>query len=247
MAAIVNIAINAVRRAGAHILRERDRLQDNLDIACLQDILQQTQEVMHEIILKANPYHHIVGSTETKEADVQWHIEVSGLENFARKIPHFAIVIVIEEKAKVLHTVVYDPYCDEIFVASLGNGAKCNQARLRVNSRLSFDNSIIGNYCLQAGQLNVSSTTQDIHFYNQGCDILAMAYVAAGRFDAFVGNNMTWAEVAAGALLIKEAGGLVADLQGGHQYLQQGELVACYSKIFKLLLQMLLKSEETSC
>jgi myo-inositol-1(or 4)-monophosphatase len=240
MHAIVNIAIRAVRKVGAYVMTERDRLQHQFDATRLAQLQEQVMQMMAEIILGANQNHGVVGfnyaSEENAASDIVWQIEiVSGAENLLRGIPHFAIVVVISEKKKVKHTVVFDPHTDEIFSATVGGGAKCNSTRLRMNSQTSLAGLIINDTRLQKGF--VSSYGDNVNLYQQGCPALAMAYLAADRFNGFVGTSLSKIELLAGTLLIQEAGGLVSDFSGGYDYVSKGELIAAHPKLFKLLAQ----------
>ena len=241
MHAIVNIAIRAVRKVGAYMMSERDRLQHQFDATRLAQLQEQVMQMMG-----ANQDHGIIGfnysSEEQFKSDILWQIEiVSGAENLLRGIPHFAIVVVISEKKKVKHTVVFDPHSDEIFSATAGGGAKCNSARLRISSQSSLEGLIINDTRLQMGAS--FSYGAKVNLYQQGCPALAMAYLAADRFNGFVGTQLSKIELLAGVLLIQEAGGLVSDFSGGHEYVEKAELVASHPKLFKQLAQALKTKE----
>jgi myo-inositol-1(or 4)-monophosphatase len=250
MLAILNIAINAARKGGALLVRERERLGTQCTAEHLAYLQQQAGVLMEEIIHKSQPEHTIImahGEQPETKSDIVWHIEVvSGLENLSRHIPHYAIVIVIDERNKPRHTLVYDPNCEEIYTASVGGGAKCNNYRIRVNSEKTTKGCLIATSTLQANQLKDDSVLKDLNndgatFYNQGCAALSLAYVAAGRLDSFYGIGLSRTENAAGALLIKEAGGLVGDLQGGPGHLDTGELLGADAKLFKILVKQFIK------
>ena len=244
MQAILNIATRAARKAGAYVLRERDRLETPCNIELLAAIQQQAEFFMTEIIEKAYPDHGIVTastSASDKTYDTTWYIEiVSGLENLVRQIPHYAIAIVIEEHSKPKYTLVFDPNCDEIFTASIGGGAKCNNHKIRVSNMSALHAAVFSTSTLQAGQLDHFQSLNELNdegcaIYNQGCSMLSLAYVAAGRIAGFFGGALSNTVINAAVLLIKEAGGLSVDLQGGLECTKKGELLCANPKLLKLL------------
>lgn len=248
MQAILNIAIRGVRKAGAYLLRERERLETNVGADKIKTLQGQAETIMKEVIEKAYPDHAIVAaSTALPETlpDTVWYVEVvSGFENLLRNIPHYAFVISIEEKGKVKYSLIYNPHTDEIFTAAAGGGAQCNSYKIRMQPNRSMDEAIFASSMLQAGQLKNAQLLADLNntgaaFYNQGCSALSLASVAAGRIDGFFGKALSKTVLNAGVLLIKESGGLVADFSGGLDILQKGELVASTSVLFKALLKEL--------
>lgn len=248
MQAILNIAIRGVRKAGAYLLRERDHLGTACTEAKILSLQQQAELIIKEHISKAYPDHNLIASHNDlpeKLADTVWYIEVvSGYENLLRNIPHYSFVISIEEKSKVKYSLIYDPHSDEIFTAAAGGGAQCNSSKLRVTQCKNFNDAIVATTTLQSGSLKTAEHVVELNakgaaLYNQGCSALNLAYVAAGRIDAFYGSGLSQTVLNAGVLLIKESGGLVADLTGAVNFAAKGELLAANSKLLKLLVQLL--------
>ena len=147
-----------------------------------------------------------VGSIENKDKDNIWIIDpIDGTTNFLHGIPHFAICIALESKKEIISGLIYDPIKDEMFYAEKNKGAYLNNQRLRVSNRNLIDECLF------------SSNHEGVKFSNlnmrySGCAALDLAYVASGRLDGFFHNKINIWDVAAGALLVKEAGGIVNDL-----------------------------------
>ena len=147
-----------------------------------------------------------VGKIENKDKDNVWLIDpIDGTTNFLHGIPHFAICIALESKKKVISGLIYDPIKDEMFYAEKNKGAYLNNQRLRVSNKNKIDECLF------------SSNHEGVKFSNlnmrySGCAALDLAYVASGRLDGFFHNKINIWDVAAGALLVEEAGGIVNDL-----------------------------------
>ena len=147
-----------------------------------------------------------IGKIENKDSENVWIIDpIDGTTNFLHGIPHFAICIALESKKEVISGLIYDPIKDEMFYAEKSKGAYLNNQRLRVSNKNSLDECLF------------SSNQEGIKFSNlnmrcSGCAALDLAYVASGRLDGFFHNKINLWDIAAGALLVEEAGGIVNDL-----------------------------------
>jgi len=147
-----------------------------------------------------------VGSIENKDKDNIWIIDpIDGTTNFLHGIPHFAICLALESKKEIISGLIYDPIKDEMFYAEKNKGAYLNNQRLRVSKKNLIDECLF------------SSNHEGVKFSNlnmrySGCAALDLAYVASGRLDGFFHNKINIWDVAAGALLVEEAGGIVNDL-----------------------------------
>ena len=147
-----------------------------------------------------------VGSIQNKDKDNIWIIDpIDGTTNFLHGIPHFAICIALESKKEIISGLIYDPIKDEMFYAEKNKGAYLNNQRLRVSNKNLIDECLF------------SSNHEGVKFSNlnmrySGCAALDLAYVASGRLDGFFHNKINIWDVAAGALLVEEAGGIVNDL-----------------------------------
>lgn len=259
MQPMINIALNAARKAGRIIMRASEDI-DRLDIEekgkndFVSEVDRQAEKEIIFHLRKAYPDHAIKGeeggSLEGNDegAEYEWVIDpLDGTTNFLRGIPHYAISIACKHKGRLEHALIYDPVREETFSASRGRGAQLNGKRLRVSKLKDLDGALIGTgipfRSTQAGHLpayiksleDVASKTAGVR--RAGAASLDLAYVAAGRLDGFWEIGLQEWDIAAGALIVLEAGGLVGDFQGGNSYLESGNVVAAGPKVFKSLLQ----------
>ncbi|AUX86094.1 inositol monophosphatase family protein [Acinetobacter tandoii] len=186
------------------------------------------------------------------DADWCWIIDpLDGTLNFINGVPHFCISIAVQHKGITQHGVIYDPVKDELFSASRGRGAMMNQRRIRVNVKDSLENTFMSvghayrakrngeviSYAKNhfASLLNV--TEAGAQYRRTGSAALDLAYVAAGRFDAYFELGLKPWDIAAGELIVKEAGGTVVDARGGSDSMENGQVLACSMKMLKPLMQ----------
>lgn len=252
----LNIAIEAARTAGNIIVRAVERL-DTVKASEKQpndfvtEVDKRVEQEIISIIRKAYPRHGILAeeSGEQKGNDYQWIIDpIDGTRNFIHGFPHFAVSIALAYKNKIEHGVIYDPIRQELFTASRGKGARLNDRRIRVASRKLF------NECLLATGFTFrhSERSHSMHrriwqailpacgdIRRAGAATLDLAYVACGRLDGFWEFGLKPWDIAAGILLIKEAGGIVSDPQGGEDYLKTGNIVTANPTITKQLLKLI--------
>ncbi len=261
MEPMINIALRAARKAGDLIARASERLDiihieeknvndfvTDIDKAAEKEIIYQLQ--------KAFPEHNILGeeSGETtgknNQSDYQWIIDpLDGTTNFIRGIPHYCVSIGCKYQGKLEHAIVLDPIRQEEFTASRGRGAFLNGRRIRVSKALSLDGALLGTGLpFRAEQQEAVKEYMEIlqelsmktaGIRRAGAAALDLAYVAAGRFDGFWEYGLKEWDIAAGALLIQEAGGLVGDFSGGHNFMKTGNIIAGSPKCFKALLQII--------
>lgn len=258
MQPMLNIALRAARSAGELIFRSIERLdviaineKDAKDY--VTEVDRAAEETIIQALRKAYPNHGILGEEGTsiagtgEGADYQWIIDpLDGTTNFIRGVPHFAVSIACKYKGRLEHAVVLDPVRQEEFTASRGRGAALNGRRLRVSNRKSLEGALLGTgFPFRDSQLDHldnylnmfrSLVGQTAGLRRAGSASLDLAYVAAGRFDAFWEFGLSEWDMAAGALLVQEAGGLVSDFTGGHDFLEKGHVVAGNTKCFKAVL-----------
>lgn len=253
---IVNIAVQAARAAGNIIIRAVDRL-DTVKVSekrpndYVTEIDQQAEREIINIIRKAHPNHSILGE-ETgelagKNQDYVWIIDpLDGTRNFIHGFPHFAVSIAISYKGKIEHGVIYDPVRQELFTATRGKGAQMNDRRIRVSKHTQLDECLLGTgfpyrHSTEYQKAYLASLQSLIPLCGDvrraGAAVLDLAYVAAGRLDGFWELKLKSWDVAAGSLMIKEAGGLVCDIHGGEDYLTSGNIVAGNPKVLKQILK----------
>ncbi|MFC5694056.1 inositol-phosphate phosphatase [Pseudomonas sp. GCM10022186] len=258
MQPMLNIALRAARSAGELIFRSIERLdvisineKDAKDYVTEVDRAAELSIV--QALRKAYPNHGILGEEggllegKGEGADYLWIIDpLDGTTNFIRGVPHYAVSIACKYKGRLEHAVVLDPVRQEEFTASRGRGAALNGRRLRVSPRKSLEGALLGTgFPFRDSQLdNLDNylgmfrtlVGQTAGIRRAGSASLDLAYVAAGRFDAFWEFGLSEWDMAAGALLVQEAGGLVSDFTGGHDFLEKGHVVAGNTKCFKAVL-----------
>lgn len=251
---IIHIATEAARAAGTIIMRAIKRL-DIIKIAekrpndLVTEIDQRVEQEIINIIQKAYPHHSILGEEygEKKGNDYQWIIDpIDGTRNFIHGFPHFAVSIAFSYKNKLEHGVIYDPVRQELFAASRGKGAHLNEHRIRVSQRKHLEECLLGTGFAYRhidkddpipGKILTSllPVTGDIR--RAGAASLDLAYVACGRLDGFWEMGLKLWDIAAGILLIKEAGGMVCNLTGGEDYLTTGNVVAGNPTVLRQLVK----------
>lgn len=245
----LNTAIKTVREAGVIMLRAQDNLsrlktakKGKNDYVTEAD--HQVETFIIETLKEAYPDHHFYGEETggSLEHDEVWIIDpIDGTNNFMRGVPYFSISVALMHKGVVKQGVVYNPMLDEMFAASRGNGAFLNQHRIRVTP-----NQLLKNAMLATGSPHKDCEALDRYvksletLYPQcsairrsGSAALDLAYVAAGRYDGFWESGLEIWDIAAGALLVKEAGGIVSDFAGGKTFLETGNIVAATPKLFE--------------
>ncbi len=261
MQPMLNMAVRAARAAGEIISQSAERV-DLVDIEAkgyndfVTKVDQTAERAILEVLQKTYPDHgflceetgHREGKGEGK--DWLWIIDpLDGTTNFIHSLPQFAVSIAVQHKGVTEHAVVLDPMRREEFSASRGRGAAMNGRRLRVTARKGLEGALIGTgFPFRPDQMdhidNFLAIFKDIAqqtagIRRPGAASLDLAYVAAGRFDGFFEFGLSPWDMAAGDLLIREAGGLVSDFVGGHNYLDSGNIVAGNPKVLKALLTTL--------
>ena len=229
------IALRAARKAGDLIVRASDdmdrvgfRTKGAADYVTDIDIAAEKEVLYH--LNKAYPEHRFLceesGLSGNEDSEYTWIIDpLDGTSNFMRGIPHYAVSIACLHRGKIEHAVVYDPVRREEFIASRGRGAQLNGHRIRVSDRKELQEALVGTgipflgHCDQHldwyTQSLAAVTSRSMGVRRAGAATLDLAYVAAGRLDGFWEMGLSEWDIAAGALLIREAGGLMTDLSGG--------------------------------
>lgn len=257
LSATLNVMVTAVRKTARQIRRdfqEVEQLQVSrkgaADFVTQADL--NAERVLREELTKARPDFGFVleegGVIAGKDADHRWHVDpIDGTTNFIHSIPHFCISVGLERAGTVIAGVIYNPVTDELYVAERGKGAYLNDKRLRVSGRRDMAEGLF------ATGLNLGARGNPALFYKQyeaitkisggvrrfGSAALDLAYVAAGRYDGFweIGLN-SW-DVAAGIVMIREAGGQVSDLSGGPDALNGDGIIAGNQELHPQLLRAL--------
>lgn len=250
---LVNIAVRAARRAGAIIVRNLGRVDAaDADRKGYNDLVsevdREAEAAIIETIHRAYPTHSILAeeSGAHGRADYLWVIDpLDGTTNFLHGFPVFSVSIAIKYKGRLEHGVVYDPLRQEIFSASQGRGAQLNDRRIRVSRCRALGDALLGTgfpfrdlqhldtYLAVFRELLTSSAG----IRRAGSAALDLAYVACGRLDGFWEFGLKEWDMAAGALLIVEAGGFVSDFEGQDRYLDAGHVVAGVDKVHAAILR----------
>lgn len=245
---ILNIAVRAARRAGKSIMHKSYRV-DQLrystkaarDYVTEVDILAEREIV--EVIHDAYPYHAIIAEEmhSKKGRGYEWIIDpLDGTTNYIHSIPQFSVSIAVRRDRFLEHAVIYCPVNEELFTASRGVGAYLNDRRIRVSSTSKMHESLLGTGFPYREADNVELWIEIFREFSQrtsgvrriGSAALDLAYVACGRFDGFWESGLKVWDIAAGALLIQESGGLISDFQGEQNHLQSGMVVAANPYLF---------------
>lgn len=244
---VVNIAVTAARQAGQIITRALSRLdtvkvvdKERYDFATEIDKL--AEAVIIKELKRAYPEHAIHGEESglSHKARYTWVIDpLDGTSNFIRGLPHFCVSIALLEDGVPQHGVIYDPVRDELFTASRGSGAFLNDRRIRVGQRNGLEGALLctGFPYRQRRRLPVQlrmvrqllEQAEDIR--RTGSAALDLSYVAAGRLDGFFEFGLLPWDMAAGILLVREAGGSCVDFDGTENYFASGNVIAANVKI----------------
>lgn len=251
---ILNIASRAARSAGAIILRGFERL-DTVQVSeksqndYVTEIDKQSEKIIIDAIRKMYPNHAILGEESGHLAgneEFVWIIDpLDGTRNFLHGFPHFCISIGFKYKNRLEHGLIYDPIRQEMFTATRGDGAQLNNRRIRVSNRINLKDTLLGTGFPFRPAADFTAYLKTLaHLMPQaggirraGSAALDLAYVAAGRMDGYWEFSLSPWDIAAGCLLILEAGGYVSDIRGGEDYLNTGDIIAGNPKIFKAILQ----------
>ena len=214
--------------------------------------------IMKKTLKKSYKNHSFLGEEfglqegNGHDADWCWIIDpLDGTLNFIHGVPHFCISLAVQHKGVTQHGVIYDPVKDELFSASRGRGAMMNQRRIRVNVKDSLENTFMGvghafrkirngevvSYAKNHFDSLLNVTEAGAQFRRSGSAALDLAYVAAGRYDAYFELGLKPWDIAAGELLVKEAGGTVVDARGGSNSMDNGQVIACSMKMLKPLMK----------
>ena len=249
------IAIRAARAAGRVLLRYAHQI-DRIPVQTKRhnDFVSEVDRQAEAAIireLRAKFPHHAILAEETGAqgtGEFEWVIDpLDGTTNYLHGFPQFSVSIALRHQGRLLCGLVYDPLREELFTAARGEGALLNERRIRVSERRSLEGALIGtgfpfrdhrHLDTYLGMFKtVVQATAGVR--RPGSAALDLAYVACGRTDGFWELGLSEWDMAAGALLIREAGGQVSDLRGGEDYLATGNIVAGNPRVHQNLLKAL--------
>lgn len=252
---MLNIGIRAAHAAGDQIVKYIDRIE-GLDIDSkgrndfVSEVDRQAESIIIDHIRKAYPGHGILAEESGKQGDdtYQWVIDpLDGTTNFLHGFPHFAISIALTHKGVLEHGVIYDPLRQELFTASKGAGAHLNNRRMRVSKQKELEGALVGT---GFPYNNMDNLEHYLDCFRKLCPITAgirragaaaldLAYVACGRLDGFWEFGLKEWDMAAGALLIRESGGIVSDIDKSDNFMRSGNIVAGNLQVSSELLKLL--------
>jgi len=250
---MLNIAIKAARQAGDIIIRSADSL-GTLKITMksqndfVTEVDRRAEEQIISTLLTAYPNHGILAEESgftNKDAEYTWIIDpLDGTTNFIHGFPHYAVSIALKKGKYIEQAVIYDPVRQDLFTASRGKGAHYNNMRLRVTRQRKLEGAFLGTGFPFKNRPNIEpyidifrdifSVTAGVR--RAGAASLDLAYVAAGKLDGFFEIGLKPWDYAAGLLLIQEAGGVVTDFSGNHDYFKTGNIVCGNPIMHRVLL-----------
>ncbi len=251
--ALLNIAVRAARRAGEVIVRSLTRIE-GLEVTAkshndfVSEVDRAAEREIISVVRRAYPDHAFLAeeSGESGSGDTVWIIDpLDGTTNFLHGFPVFAVSIACRQKGRLEHAVVYDPMRQELFTASRGSGAHLDNRRMRVSRQRSLDSALVATgFPFRANLKYIDAYLAMLKVAMQGtagirrpgAAALDLAYVAAGRVDAFWEIGLNPWDTAAGTLLIQEAGGRIGTLIGG-EYRQGGNVIAGTPKVYTALIE----------
>ena len=251
----LSIAVKAARRAGSIITRASEDIGSlTINDKGFNDFVSEvdlaSENEIIRILKAAYPDHAFLGEESglSNESDNIWIIDpLDGTTNFLHGFPQYCVSIALEQKGEITQAVIYDPNRNDLFTASKGQGAYLNQRRIRVSTKSKLKESILGTgfpfrdfqhlpTYLKIFEELVRGTSG---IRRPGSAALDLAYVAAGWFDGFFEINLSKWDIAAGGLLVREAGGIVSDFSEKEGWLESGNIVAANAKVYSPLIKII--------
>jgi len=247
---LLNVAVMAARRGGNALIKkmanlEKLKVEKKAHNDFVSDADRAAEKAVIECIHKHYPDHAILAeeSGASGDSDTVWIIDpLDGTTNYLHGFPVFAVSIGVQEKGRLEHGVVYDPLRQELFTASRGNGAQLDGRKIRVSGQQDLSNALIGTgFPFRDPAMDMSPymkmlektlhNTSDVR--RAGAAALDMCYVAAGRLDAYYETGLHAWDLAAGAIIVREAGGIVSGLDGGEDFLDTGHVLTGTPRVYR--------------
>jgi myo-inositol-1(or 4)-monophosphatase len=255
--ALLNVMVQTAFKAGRSLSRDFGEVQ-NLQVSLkgpgdyVSQADKKAEALVQEELYRVRPTYGFLGEEggEEKGTDGQhrWIVDpLDGTTNFLHGIPHFAVSIGLERQGEMVAGVVYNPVSDELYTAEKGNGAFLNDRRMRVAARRNLADCVIGTGVPHLGRGHHATYLEELGkvmrevsgIRRAGAAALDLAYVAAGRLDAFWEDGLSPWDMSAGIMLIREAGGFVSDKTGGSKMFESGSIVCGNERTHRLLLDLL--------
>lgn len=258
--ALITVMVNAARKAARGLARdfgEAQALQISrkgaADFVSRADL--KAEQVLYEALSAARPKYGFVmeerGVVEGSDNSNRWIVDpLDGTTNFLHGLPQFAISVALERDRQPYAGVIYNPATDELFWAEKGEGAWLNDRRMRVSARRDLSECLFACGLPFKGRPGRAPALREVDAVLEktagirrfGAAALDLAWVAAGRFDAFWERDLNSWDVAAGAVLVREAGGMVSEIEGGDQFLTAGSILAANADIYDQAKALLLQA-----
>ena len=251
---MLNIGIKAAHAAGDIIVRSLEQVADiPVNEKGLSNYVSNIDKISEEkiikTILKFYPEHSILAeeSGQQGNGDYQWIIDpLDGTTNYLHGFPHFAVSIALKHEDTVEQAIIYDPLRQELFTATRGNGAHLNNRRIRVSKRKNLNGALLGTGFPFRYSDNIESFIQTFRatfpltsgIRRAGAVSLDLAYIACGRLDGFWEFSLNKWNIAAGALLVIEAGGIITDMNGTNNFLNEGNVLTGNVRIHREMLEI---------
>ncbi|TFW70556.1 inositol monophosphatase [Methylotenera oryzisoli] len=253
---MLSIAVKAAREAGRIINRASQdvgaiAIQTKTYNDFVSDVDRSAEQAIIDILKDAYPDHGFWGEEsghDNHEADNIWIIDpLDGTTNFLHGFPQYCISIALQQKGVLTQAVIYDPVRNDLFTATKGRGAFLNDKRIRVTNRSKLQDSLIATGFPYRDFTHLDSylgmfkdmIKKTTGIRRPGSAALDLAYVAVGWVDGFFEINLSAWDIAAGGLIVQEAGGIVGDFEGNESWLETGNIVAANPKVFAQMLQVL--------
>ncbi len=248
---MLNIAIRAARAAGDVIIRQIDHVQD-LPVTkksrndFVTEVDKHAEMAIIETLRNSFPNHAFLAEESGQQGDSPylWIIDpLDGTTNYLHGFPQYAVSIALQHKGELVQAVVYDPLRQELFTASRGEGAMLNNKRIRVSKQKSLEGALLGTGFPFKEQERLNEYLDSFKalfpmtagIRRAGAASLDLAYVACGRLDGFWEFGLKPWDIAAGVLLIQEAGGMISGICGNENYMETGNIVAATPEIFDMM------------
>ncbi|MFQ3183319.1 MAG: myo-inositol-1(or 4)-monophosphatase [Alteromonas macleodii] len=247
----LNVMMKTARRAGRALLKDFGEVE-NLQVSTKGpgDFVTRADKnaefMIREALMEARPTYGFLGEEGTKidgtDPTRRWIVDpLDGTTNYLHGLPHWAVSIALEHKGQIVIGVIYDPMKDELFFAEKGSGAWLNEKRLRVSGRSKMSESIFSTGLPFAGRPDLPTTLQDLARILPACAgvrrwgaaSLDLAYVAAGRYDGFWERRLKSWDMAAGLIIVREAGGMVEAINPANNIVESGEVICGAETIFE--------------
>ncbi len=254
---MLNIAVRAARAGGRVLTKYMDRL-DGLTVVAkgkndfVSEVDRMAEAEIVSVLQRSFPEHQFIceesGLVGNDQSEYKWYIDpLDGTKNYLHGYPAFCVSIAVAHKDRLDQAVIYNPVSQELFTGSRGAGATLDGKRLRVSKRPGLDTALLGTGYSNDGTNDYQAYLKTLNFFTtqcsgvrrQGSAALELAYVAAGRLDGYWQYNLKPWDIAAGALIVREAGGLIGDTKGESNWMQSGNTIAASPRVFDQMVRAL--------